>query len=78
MSLEVIGRKFLSTNIKYYSSGRKYHCNNRERLLKHNVVFQWNCFSSSEYHLLHKYIATKVTTRNNLFKKKILVFPKAK
>lgn len=71
MSLEVIGRKFLSANTKYYPSVRKYHCKNRERLLKHNVVFQWNHSLSSEYHLLHKYIATKVTTRNNL-KKKIL------
>lgn len=31
MSLEVIGRKVLSANTKYYPSGRQHHCNNRER-----------------------------------------------
>lgn len=41
----------------------------REIFLKHKAVFLWNRFSSSEYHLLHKYIATKVTSRN-IFKKK--------
>jgi len=66
MSLEVIGRKVLFANTKYDPSGRKRHCNHRERFLKLHVVFQWSHFSSAEYHLLHKYIATKVTTRNNL------------
>lgn len=57
----------LSANTKNCLFGREQHCKNRETFLKHNVVFQWNHFSSSEYHLLHKYLATKVTTRNNLF-----------
>lgn len=75
-SLQVIGTKVLSANTKNCLSGRE-HCKNRETFLKHNVVFQWNCFSSSEYHLLHKYVATKVTTRNNLFLKNPYV-PKGK
>lgn len=73
MSLEVTGRKLLPENTKYYPSGRKHHRNKRERFLKHNAVFQWNYFSTTEYHLFDKYIVTKVTTRNNLKKKKVYI-----